>query len=647
MAREANTDIWVRAVQASPPAGLSVQDSQCSIQFKTVDLACCPFCKKSVPTASRDPLSHIVCPTCGKQVLVPGRLGVFLLHDHIGEGEMGTIYRATDESLGREVAVKLVRIGQADAPESRERLTREACAAGKLNHPRVAQVYSLNFSEGHPYLVMELVSGLDFAKKFEREGPINERVALRMALDVAEGLSALHRENLVHGDIKPANIVLDRDGNAKLVDFGLSGMTRHDGQGNFIGTPFFIAPELLQGVDDTHQSDLYSLGATLYYLLSGRLTHEGETPSEILKARLTQKPVPLDQHARHISPATRRLIMRMIEPSPAKRPANSEIVAAEIREALALLEASLQSAGVPLALRMHRTLLRLRLPRLPWRQVQARRHRRAFLLLFVFAVSAGMIAFTAFHPACAPYRKHLRQVLDRCDNAAAAVSSLMQGTVSRIRRAIGRDRPSSPSALAPDTSPHAAFTTANGETWFTMTLGAAPQRGSAIYAGGTLILQGSGTAMWEGPDCCRYVWSRTEGAYHFSASLLAHADQDPLAMTGMLIKGADPALGDGLFFGVLGSGDLVLQLRRATGEKHVLKREPPRVSPWRYLGINRTADTFAALVSEDGRTWAPFMTCTLPLTEANTVGFVVSPNLAHALSTAKFTTIRLTGKTVP
>jgi serine/threonine protein kinase len=79
----------------------------------------------------------------------------------------------------------------------------------------------------------------------------------------------------------------------------------------------------------------YSLGATLYYLLSGRLTHEGETPSEILKARLTQKPVPLDQHARHISPATRRLIMRMIEPSPAKRPANSEIVAAEIREALA------------------------------------------------------------------------------------------------------------------------------------------------------------------------------------------------------------------------------------------------------------------------------------------------------------------------
>jgi len=620
-----------------------VQAPQSAIRFTAVDLARCPYCKKSTSTASLTPLSHLACPTCGKQILVPGRLGVFLLHDHIGEGEMGAIYRATDEALGREVAVKLVRIGQADDPESCERLKREACAAGKLNHPRVAQVYALNFSEGYPYLVMELVSGQDFAKKFEREGPISERVVLRMALDIAEGLSALHRENLVHGDIKPANIVLDRDGNAKLVDFGLSGMTRHDGQGNFIGTPFFIAPELLQGVNDTHQSDLYSLGATLYYLLSGRLTHEGLTPSEILKARLTRKPVPLEKHSRHISPATRRLIMRLIEPSPFKRPANSEIVAAEIREALALLETSAQSAGATLVRHMHRTLLRLRVPRRPrrpWPQIQLRRYRRVLILLLVVACSAGIIAFTAFHPACAPYRTHLRQAFDWRGSMVAKVVSGMRDTGSYIRHSIGRDRMPSFSASAPDTSPYAVFTTGNGETWFTMTLGRVPQRGSAIYAGGTLILQGSGTAMWEGLDCCRYVWCRKEGTYHFSASLLAYADQDPFAMTGLLIKGSNPAQGDGLFFGVLGNGDLVLQLRRANGERQVLKRKPPRVSPWRCLGINRTGDTFAALVSEDGQIWAPFMTCTLPLTDPNTVGFVVSSNLAQDLATAKFTNIR-------
>ncbi|MFA6633022.1 MAG: serine/threonine-protein kinase [Kiritimatiellia bacterium] len=647
MARESDTDLGIRAVPPAPSALPFLRDPQNEIRFERVEQTTCPYCKKSMSTAAHAPLSHLACLTCGKQVLVPGRLGVFRLHDHIGEGEMGSIYRATDESLGREVAIKLVRMGQADAPESRERLTREACAAGKLNHPRVAQVYSLNFSNGHPYLVMELVSGLDFAKQFEREGPVNERTALRMALDVADGLSALHREGLVHGDIKPANIVLDRDGNAKLVDFGLSGMTRHDGQGNFIGTPFFIAPELLHGVADTHQSDLYSLGATLYYLLSGRLTHEGATPSDILKARLTQKPVPLDKHARHLSPATRRLIMHMIEPSPAKRPANSEIVAAEIREALALLETSPRSAGVPLAHRMHRTLLRLRLPRLPWRQVQARRHRRAWLLLAITAVSAGTIAVAALHPACAPHRTRLRKVLARHDEAADAIFAWWQGAVSRIRRAAGRDQPPPPSAFTPDTSPHAAFTAENGDTWFTMTLGAAPQRGSAIYAGGTLILQSSGAAMWEGPDCCRYVWNRAEGTFDFSAALLAYADNDPYAMTGLLVKGPDPAQGPGLFFGVLGNGDLALQLRREDGERVLVKREPARQPAWRYLALARAGDTFTARVSDDGGTWQEVATHTLSLPNETSVGFVVTPHTARDLATAKFAKIRLGRQAAP
>jgi serine/threonine protein kinase len=198
MAREANTDIWVRAVQASPPAGLSVQDSQCSFSSRPLIWPVVLSAKRVCRQRPR-PALHFVCPTCDKQVLVPGRLGVFCCTITSAKVRWERSI-ARRRIAGTRSGLKLVRIGQADAPESRERLKREACAAGKLNHPRVAQVYSLNFSEGHPYLVMELVSGLDFAKKFEREGPINERVALRMALDVAEGLSALHLENLVHGD---------------------------------------------------------------------------------------------------------------------------------------------------------------------------------------------------------------------------------------------------------------------------------------------------------------------------------------------------------------------------------------------------------------------------------------------------------------
>jgi hypothetical protein len=118
-------------------------------------------------------------------------------------------------------------------------------------------------------------------------------------------------------------------------------------------------------------------------------------------------------------------------------------------------------------------------------------------------------------------------------------------------------------------------------------------------------------------------------------------------MTGLMIKDASPAQSDGLFFGVLGCGDLVLQLRRANGERLVLRRESQHVSPWRYLGINRTGDTFAAHVSEDGRYWSPFMTCTLPLASTNSVGFVVSSNCAQALSIAKFTSMRLIENPAP
>lgn len=643
MAREPDIGIAVRARSSSQPVRLFVQNTQRAIQLEAVELAHCPFCKNSTPTAAHAPLSRIDCPICGKQILVPGRLGIFLLHEHIGEGEMGSIYRATDETLEREVAIKLIRIGQADSPESRERLKREACAAGKLNHPRVAQVYSLNFAGDHPYLVMELIAGLDLSEKFNREGPLPERAALRIALDIADGLSALRREGLVHGDVKPANIVLDRDGNAKLVDFGLSGMTRYDSQGHFIGTPYFIAPELLQGIVDTHQSDLYSLGATLYYLLSGKLTHEGETHTDILKARLTQKPMPIDKLVPHLSPATCRLVMHLIEFSPPKRPANSEIVAAEIREALALLENPPKPVAPPRRRRKYRVSSRLRLFQMNWRRTQARRYRyrRVFVRLFVIAVFVGGIAFAVFHPSCEPYRTRLRQAFDQRDKIVEAVSIWMQSAVSRVHLLIERNRTSQPPTRAPDTSPKIAFTAEHGGVWFTMAFGTSPQSGSAIYAGGTLILQGSGTAMWEGPDCCRYVWSRAEGAYHFSASLLVHADQDPLAMTGLMIKGANPAQSDGLFFGILGSGDLVLQLRRANGERLVLKREPPRVSPWRYLGFNRTGDTFATHISEDGREWSPFMTYTLPLASTNSVGFVVSSNRDHTLATAKFTSIQL------
>lgn len=150
-----------------------------------------------------------------------------------------------------------------------------------------------------------------------------------------------------------------------------------------------------------------------------------------------------------------------------------------------------------------------------------------FVWLFVTAASAGIIAFVTFHPLCEPHRTHLRQAFDQRDKVVEAVSVWMQDAVSRIHSPIERNQQPQPPVCASDTPPKVAFTAEDGRTWFTMAFGSSPQSGSAIYTGGTLVLQGQGTAMWEGPDCCRYVWCRAVGTYHFSASLLTYADQDP------------------------------------------------------------------------------------------------------------------------
>jgi serine/threonine-protein kinase len=334
--RPVKHDTAVKLTILSKPV---VEKKPAGILFERIEQVSCPHCGSFVTLTEARPLSLIPCKQCGGKVFVAVRLANFLIHSSIGEGEMGTIYRATDESLGRDVAIKLIRGSYVEDPEACERLRKEARALGRLNHPRVAQVYALSFSNGHPYLVMELVTGEDFEKKVEEEGHLDERVVLRMAGDVAEGLAALNREGLVHSDIKPANIVMDRDGNSKLVDFGLTGMSRYDSHHNLMGTPDYIAPELIFGEEDTPRSDIFSLGATLYHLLAGHTPTPGADPKDVIKARADQTPItPLQEVAPHVSPATCKMVMKMLEHKKEDRLQNSDILAYEVKEALRLLD---------------------------------------------------------------------------------------------------------------------------------------------------------------------------------------------------------------------------------------------------------------------------------------------------------------------
>ena len=619
------------------------------IVLERVERIECPHCDQNVTLEDNTPLRYSACPICGREFLVPGRIDGFLLHKRIGEGEMGTIYRATDETLHREVAVKVVRGCLADDPASRERLHKEGVAASRVNHPRVAQVYALNFSREHPYLVMEFVSGLDFAQKFEEEGELDEKTALRMALDVSEGLTALHREGQVHGDIKPGNIVLDRDNNAKLVDFGLSGMMRHDGKGNLVGTPHYLAPELLRGATDTHRSDIYSLGATLYYLLCGKLPFEGDNPTEMLRAKMNSAPIPLSQHAPHISRPTRDLIMQMIENDPGKRPKDSEAVTKAIRAALAQLERPIDGnvtadvlsgakefaehqpfkskssvPGLALPGRKHDARAAEISGSIPaGRARQSEPHtssrRKPVTVLLLCLVAMVEIAVAVKQQSFPQTWEWLR------DKAVSDVREYVM-SIDFLRK--------TPPPPPPDLTKGANI------AWKSTALDNDSKRGSTMQQEGTLVLQSTGQGMWAGADSGRFVWTRVVSNFVFSSRIQTASANSEFDITALMVKGTNPAYGPALVFGYLGNGKLFLQTRKPYSAPLVVKNSI-RPQPAAHLKIARNGDEFEVSSSEDGHNWQSFAACTLPLPDQSTVGFLVSPQTRGSLATAKFADIRL------
>ncbi|MFO7936560.1 MAG: serine/threonine-protein kinase [Kiritimatiellia bacterium] len=606
-------------------SGDALENRKTGLDLTTVPKRRCPLCSEFVPFGDAPPLSSFECPHCGAQLMVPGKVDNFILHAHLGEGEMGTIYRANDESLDREVAVKVVRGCLADDPAQRERLRKEARAAGRLNHPNVAQVYALNFSNGHPYLVMELVSGLDFNAKLKRYGPLKEEEALRMALDISDGLSALHKEGLVHGDIKPANIVLDRDGNAKLVDFGLSGMMRHDGHGNLVGTPHYLAPEILRGKPDSHCTDIYSLGGTLYYLLCGRLPFDGETPEETLKARLKNDPLPLEEFAPHVSEKTCSIIMRMLETVPEKRYQNSESLVEDIRDALNNLNSTQpepepepapedepepeQVVGPPPA-KMKRPAATAVSSEAHVQTFKARKFLLPFLL-FVVAVELT-VAFK------------LRSFSETWHWMRDDLGEAVRNTAVSIRENKSRAK------------------NVSVPVWESRTFGDYTKRGSTVQFGETLFLQSSGKGMWLGERNYRFFSYDCKGDYTFVAKMIELSQNNDYDIGGMLIKNQDVKNTAELLFGFLGSGHLFLQTRGKGRTAEVLKCRKDAAELPVYLKIRRVGRVYTAYTSSDGEKWEQFASHETDMHKSNVVGLTVSSQKPETIVSAKFSSVSLT-----
>ncbi|MDE0839577.1 MAG: serine/threonine-protein kinase, partial [Kiritimatiellae bacterium] len=295
-------------------------DEETQIQLDRIDVFECSACNTALDVSDLEPFTEVECPNCEKRDNVPAKLGQFTLLNLINTGGMGAVYRGRDDSLGRLVAIKVMLKRLGEDPKVVEDFKREAQAAARLNHPNVAQIYSFGQEHSQPYIVMELVSGKRFDKMIDRGLPLDPAVVMKVGVEIAEGLKAAEAIGLVHGDVKPENILLDESNSAKLVDFGIASFAdQAQPEGGIWGTPYYIAPEKVTQKKSDTRSDIYSLGASLYHALSAKPPFEGKTPVDVVRARLDHSPPPLDEVNKEIPKGVSEVVARMLEREPSRR----------------------------------------------------------------------------------------------------------------------------------------------------------------------------------------------------------------------------------------------------------------------------------------------------------------------------------------
>ena len=295
-------------------------------------------------------------------LLAGSRLGPYEVLSAIGAGGMGEVYRARDERLKRDVAIKVLPESfTADADRLR-RFEQEAQAAGALNHPNITAVYDVGRHEGSPYLVCELLEG-ETLRAAMAAGKLPHRRAIDYALQIARGLAAAHEKGIVHRDLKPENLFVTNDGRMKILDFGLAKLLQPESSsqvtnlptatgatepGVVLGTLGYMSPEQVKGKPADARSDIFAFGAILYEMLSGRRAFHGESAAETMSAILREEPPDLSVTNQGISPGLDRIVRHAIEKNPEQRFHSAHDVALAL-EALSGLSTPAVAAVAPAA----------------------------------------------------------------------------------------------------------------------------------------------------------------------------------------------------------------------------------------------------------------------------------------------------------
>jgi len=301
-------------------------------------------------------------------------LGRYEIRSLIGEGGMGQVYRATDTSLGRNVAIKILPPDVAAGRERMHRFELEAKAAGALNHPNIVAIYDVGEHNGTPYVVSELLEGETLRDRLQHQ-TLPLRKSMEFAIQIARGLAAAHAKGIVHRDIKPENLFITTDGHVKILDFGIAKLINPSSEsgtdteaetvklntqpGVVMGTAAYMAPEQVRGQPADYRADIFAFGVVFYEMLSGKRPFQGDTPIETMSAILTSEPPELSALNPSVPPTVERVVNHCLEKKPEERFQSTRDLAFDL-EALAI------STTVSTITTRQRPITKLHLPRWLW-----------------------------------------------------------------------------------------------------------------------------------------------------------------------------------------------------------------------------------------------------------------------------------------
>lgn len=306
----------------------------------------CGKCGTQIDTADAEALSVVACPKCGASMNVPAEIGNILLFKRLGAGSSGTVYHGLDQDLRRNIAVKILH-GDDQSVADPDAVLAEARAMAAVNHPNVCKIHTIGKLGERHYIAMELLTTGNVQRMIDKRGKLSERRSIRIAIDTAKGLRAAYVAGLRHQDVKPENILLDENANAKLLDFGFARFGRKTQTQTIIGTPAYVAPEIIEQEEADFRADIYSLGCTLYHMLAGDTPFGGASASGAYAAHLREDPKYLRDVNPKLHTETADAVAVMLRREPEERPGSYDELIEMLESAQAAVDAGKQDPNEP------------------------------------------------------------------------------------------------------------------------------------------------------------------------------------------------------------------------------------------------------------------------------------------------------------